>query len=877
MVVSHRSLFVVGVLCTLAAAQTTTPSLPLPASDGWRAEQIHQADSGVWYLHVDKVVADYGQNELIAADDKGRFLLLTVYSGQWTAHSVVADGQWLAPTRSADVDPRVPGREMYAGGRGGSLHRVTLRPQPFARFTLESVEIGHAAGEEFHAVVAADLVPGGNDELVAFAISGAVYQLLPAGDHDAFAMRKIGSVPGRVRDCVVVPGAAGAPATLFGVSRSGDLLRMRLQGNGAASPSTLQHDVLLHEDSGLGRIALAKGRQGVMYATRDDGVVVRVELAADGRVRREAILACGLGLRGIASGRFFADDRECVAAYGYDRTVHLVHRRVGAAGDASSWQVETIFQSAQKGHWLAVGELDGRNGTDELVASGFDGQIVLLSRPAGYGVPGLAVAAAERSPAVASASGASPGKAPSVEPAALRVAARVGDRGLAELSPLRYYGGFETKTLAYETLVRIGADGRLAPGLASAWRVEDGGKTVVLTLRDGAKWHDGTEVTAADVALHCKRWLGLPEHGWLRSARHVERVRAIGARELRFELAQPAALLADLCVINPAAVQGPGSFGRDGEFVRPIGSGAFAVVGPTAGNAALRYRQVGGEKFVDLVRIEGDALDALMRGEVDAVVGSDLIEIAPARAAALQKDPRVQVVAGPGSAVWHLALRHDRGPLAELVLRQAIAAAVDREELVRVAAHGFGAPLRGYVAPSIADWPQGAVVSAPTNVPALASPLRLHPGRADSLLVTTLMAQLERAGIPVVVTPAGPGGAGDGDDWDLRLERTHGVPYDPFGVAERFGAPAARATESTPTLASRDGELLAAIDALLGATDPATWPQHYARIQARLDALLPIVPLFAPARLAVVRAGLPVPKLDHDLYRLDAEWLIRAR
>ena len=851
------SSFAASLLLSTLAAQTTTPSAPLPAGDGWRAEQIHQADSGVWYLHVDKVVADFGQNEVIAADDKGRFLLLTVYSGQWTAHSVVADGQWLAPTRAADVDPRVPGRELYAGGRGGSLHRVTLRPQPFARFQLDSVEIGHAAGEEFHAVVAADLVPGGHDELLAFAITGAVHQLVPNGDGDAFAMRKVGHVPGRVRDCVVVPGAAGAPATIYGVSRSGDLLRMRLQADGTQPHGALHSEVLLHEDSGLGRIALAKGRPGVMYVTRDDGVVVRAELAAGGSVRREAILACGLGLRGIASGRFFADDRECVAAYGYDRTVHLVHRRSG--GD---WQVETIFQSAQKGHWLAVGELDGRNGTDELVASGFDGQVVLLARPAGYGVPGMAVAAAERSPAAA---------APTA-PSALRVAARLGQRGLAELSPLRYRGGFETKTLAYETLVRIGADGRLAPGLARSWRVEDGGKALVLELRDGAKWHDGREVTAADVAVHCERWLGLPEHGWLRSARHVERVRATGPRQLRFELAQPAALLADLCAINPAAVQGPGAFSREGEFVRPIGSGPFAVVGPVAGDGALRYRQVGGEALVDLVHVDGDALDALLRGDVDAVVGSDLVAIAPARAVQLQKDPRVQVVAAAGSSVWHLALRFDRGPLADLALRQAVAAAVDRDELVRVAAFGFGVGTRGYAAPSVVDWPQGAAVAAPANGLSSAAPLRLHPGRADPLLVTTLVAQLQRRGLPVALLADG-----DAGDWDLRLERTHGVPYDPFTVVDRFGAAVVGSASSGSSEAPRDAELVAAIDGLLGAADPATWPQHYARIQARLDALLPIVPLFAPARLAVVRAGLPVPQLDHDLYRLDAGWLSRAR
>lgn len=369
----------------LLAQAAPTVATPLPAASGWRAELIHKSDGGVWYARVDKVVDAFGQNEVLAGDDKGRLLLLSVYSGQWTAHSVVCDGLWLGPTRSRDVDPRVPGREIYAAGRAGSVHRVSLRPQPFGRFQLESVEIGHAAGEEFHAIVADDLEPGGLDELLAFGISGAVYQLRPESAGDAFTMRCVATLPGRVRDVVVVPAANGAPATAYAVSRSGDLLRLQIAG------SSLQHRVVLHEDSGLGRIAMAKGRPGVFYVTRDDGVVLRVQLDAAGTVVRQPIYAGGVGLRGVAAGRFLADDREAVAVYGYDRTVQLIAR-----GPGDTWQVETVFTSAQKGHWLAVGELDGRNGTDELIATGFDGDIVLLARQPGYALPGVAVPAAER-------------------------------------------------------------------------------------------------------------------------------------------------------------------------------------------------------------------------------------------------------------------------------------------------------------------------------------------------------------------------------------------------------------------------------------------------------------------------------------------------
>jgi hypothetical protein len=75
---------------------------------------------------------------------------------------------------------------------------------------------------------------------------------------------------------------------------------------------------------------------------------------------------------------------ETVAVYGYAGKVQLLTR--GEKG----WSVETLFVNDRKGHWLCAAELDGRNATDELVASGFGGRVVLLARPPGYGLEGVA-------------------------------------------------------------------------------------------------------------------------------------------------------------------------------------------------------------------------------------------------------------------------------------------------------------------------------------------------------------------------------------------------------------------------------------------------------------------------------------------------------
>src|SRR5262245_974808 len=117
----------------LAAQPPTEGEVVLPAGAGWHAFAIQQCTTGVWYAHVAKVVDAYGTPEVIVTNDQGQLLVLSVYSGKWTAHAVNPDGQWLAPSRPADVDPRVPGREIYAAGKAGNVHRIWLEPRPFAK------------------------------------------------------------------------------------------------------------------------------------------------------------------------------------------------------------------------------------------------------------------------------------------------------------------------------------------------------------------------------------------------------------------------------------------------------------------------------------------------------------------------------------------------------------------------------------------------------------------------------------------------------------------------------------------------------------------------------------------------------------------------
>ena len=51
----------------------------------------------------------------------------------------------------------------------------------------------------------------------------------------------------------------------------------------------------------------------------------------------------------------------------------------------------------------------------------------------------------------------------------------------------------------YETMVRVDCKGRVLPGLAASWRLDPNGRTWIVTLRDNARFADGTLVSSSDV------------------------------------------------------------------------------------------------------------------------------------------------------------------------------------------------------------------------------------------------------------------------------------------------------------------------------------------------------------------------------------------
>lgn len=503
----------------------------------------------------------------------------------------------------------------------------------------------------------------------------------------------------------------------------------------------------------------------------------------------------------------------------------------------------------------------------------------------------------------------------------IRIALRARAGGADRLTPLRYLGGFETKTLIYETLVERGPDGRLVPKLAS-WHISEDGKSFRFTLRPGAQYQDGTPVTAADVKLHFRRWVGLPEHDWLAANQRIAEVTVESADTFVVHLDQPYPLLGDLAAINPCAIVAPGARDWEGEFQRPLGSGPFHFLGTTETGCWRLQRSDADAPILEIhpfPRSNLDPshneapLDELAAGRIDGFVGGWDEDLPSRRLDEFAQDRRFVVQSAPGSSVVYISFRMLDGPTADVAVRRRIAGAIDRKELIARLEGGRAEPCTAWAAPSILFWPRRPVPSArPAPEPGASRvALRIAAARLNTRALRVAKAVAEQLSpygfdVEVVELDPRPEAAASmqapdtvqpltlesgsvraaanrevrrvAETADLCIEITHGAPYDPqLSLVSRWGGLENHNEDEPRPENGVDDELRALVAQTLTIADELQCVPVYAQIQARMDQEALMVPLYSPHHLAVHSVSIDGIGIGPDIYRVDLTQLHRVR
>jgi peptide/nickel transport system substrate-binding protein len=255
------------------------------------------------------------------------------------------------------------------------------------------------------------------------------------------------------------------------------------------------------------------------------------------------------------------------------------------------------------------------------------------------------------------------------------------------------------------------------PALAVRWAVSRNGLVWSFTLRDGARFHDGSALTAKEAAASFERWLkpeGRPPGSvavWAALLRGVpgvvKEVRAADARTLQFVLAQPYAPLLTV-LAHPGFGITKTVTAADGTAIL-LGSGPYRVVEITPGRIALEAvtgHWSGGARLERLVFLEVGT-DEHAEAEMDARSLDIWFPPRPPR----RTDGALST---PGLHVGFLALQTEKEPFSRKKIRQAIAAALD-PPVIGLALGRAAVPLLSFLPPGVWARREGSPVLGGTR------------------------------------------------------------------------------------------------------------------------------------------------------------------
>ncbi len=259
----------------------------------------------------------------------------------------------------------------------------------------------------------------------------------------------------------------------------------------------------------------------------------------------------------------------------------------------------------------------------------------------------------------------------------------------------------------FEGLVRINQKGEVVPGLALFWELSTDGRSYVFHLADGVKFHDGELFDAEDVRYS------------------FNRARAAGSTNAKKYIFEP---IVNIDVFDPLTVMITLNHART-DFLFNLGLGDAVIVNESsAANNAFNPIGTGPFKFdkwvrgnsINIVRNDNywggapslvsatfkiitdplSAYTAMMAGDIDAFPNYP----APENLFLFNNDANFEVVIGLTAGETILATNNKKAPFDDILVRKAMAHAINRTELINGAMFGNAVPIGTHFAPDHPDY-----------------------------------------------------------------------------------------------------------------------------------------------------------------------------
>jgi peptide/nickel transport system substrate-binding protein len=338
------------------------------------------------------------------------------------------------------------------------------------------------------------------------------------------------------------------------------------------------------------------------------------------------------------------------------------------------------------------------------------------------------------------------------------------------------------------------------PCLAESWTTSDDGKVYTFKLRKGVKFHDGTPLNAETAVWSFHRQMDARHPAHFASAKFeywgamysmVESVKAADAMTVEIRLKEPHAPFLLNMAMFPVSLLSPAALATYGEKMQsnPVGTGPFKFREWKRGERVVLEANDdywGGRPKIDrlifkVVPDNAARFIQLKAGEIHAMDGLD-----PNNLDAIERDPNLKLVQSQGINVCYLSLNCEVPPFNDKRVRQAVAMAIRKKDLIASVyrgtasaavnpmppiVFGFNDKIKDYnVDTKTAEKLFESYTEDPSNNTEFTLPFKLHvmsnprpylpnPTRAAELI----KGDLERIGLKVQIVT---------NDWGTHLAKT---------------------------------------------------------------------------------------------------------
>ncbi len=250
----------------------------------------------------------------------------------------------------------------------------------------------------------------------------------------------------------------------------------------------------------------------------------------------------------------------------------------------------------------------------------------------------------------------------------------------------------------YEGLMKPDTQGNLIPAVAEDYTVNDTADEYTFTLREGVRFHDGSEVTVGDVVYSLTRAAGL-ETGepLMATLAGVASVEATDDKTVVVTLSAPDA---EFIAYMTAAIIPDGSDPADGI----VGTGPFKYVSRSVQENIVieKFDEYWGEpakadRVVFKIIEDGQTMVMSLRsGAIDMAAHLDASQVAELSG--------LNVLEGSMNLVQAMYLNNARSPFDDPLVRQALCYAIDKQMVIDLAGEGHGTPLGSSMYPAFGKY-----------------------------------------------------------------------------------------------------------------------------------------------------------------------------